>query len=210
MRIIPFPSRAGIVALPLWLEYPGQEPLESPYDATLQVLERSLGRWSGRVVLRECGVQDGPELRQVEAFLASMQGLVNTVKVPIMRPSAGSFSPFTHRTLSFQGVVSGSGLRTVNIQSDSAFGTERLVLGDYVSLGDRLYILTEDLGDVAGSAARLTVAPPVDVVPASGSSITWEDVTLLCRIIKMREGWSGAEFTPDFAGPWSLTLQEVV
>lgn len=190
-----FPSSARVGQVPLWIEYPGQRPLDSPYDGSYQVVFRSRGRFTGRLVILETGRGEESRRREIESFLASLEGMRHTSDFPIERDSGGT-------------VAGGMALRVTAVNGDfltvdNAGGTltGRLVRGDYVRMNDRLHIL---LSDQSAVEKRIEVHPPASV--AVGTEVIWESVTMRARMTKL----DSPGYDPDFAGPWSLLLVEDV
>ena len=207
MANIRFPD-VSIMDSRLWSVYPGQKPHLSPYTGGYQVARRSGGHWRGVLLFGFLGasLEDQEELRKIESFLARLEGMVNTTDAPIFRPSGGNMA--SGRVLTFFGGLSDSGGRVAKLVSKNNIGMERLKEGDYVRIGNRLHILGSPM---RGKKTRMEISvwPRMDPVPAIGTVVVWEDVTVRCRVANLSV-LGGAEVTPEWKGPWEMEWVEEV
>lgn len=183
----------------------------SPYTGGFEVVTRNYGRWMGVLIFGflDFSPEDQGVRRDIEAFVAELEGMVNTTDAPIHRPSGGSLG--SNRAITFSAMSPGGAERgELVFSSGSAMGAEALVRGDYIRMADRLYVLAADSVSLAGQAGGLMkVRPRVEVVPAVGTPIVWKDVTVRCRASSLKT-WENTEATPEFFGPWQMEWVEEV
>ena len=183
------------------LIFPGQVRLQSVYGTGSQVIDRAPGHWQGTVDIAQVSTRrgTGPAVdRDIRALIADLQGIANTVNIPIHAPSAGGVATGTVMTISGTPAITGG---RVEVDTNYSHATARLQKGDYVRIGLRLYILA---ANQRGSGV-LTLAPTA--LPATGATtVVWEDVTLHARVLGEIDEWRR---TPSFTGPWSFQYEEV-
>lgn len=215
MSNIVFPSDVEIIDSRLWTVYPGQEAHRSPYTGGHEVVTRSYGNWMGVLIFGflDYSAEDQVKRRDIEAFAAELEGMENTTDAPVDRPNGGGLGDGV--AISFGGLSNALPLGSeILFSSPSEIEAGRkLVRGDYVRIADRLHIVMAEsvvfISSPSGSAGLLKVRPRLEVVPAVGSAILWNDVTVRCRASSM-ETWRDTEATPEFYGPWQMEWIEVV
>ena len=196
--LIQFPSDALITRSDLGLRHTGQVALRSIYGAGTQVLGRGPGYWAGRLEIAPTDRFTDATRRAVEMFLSRLRGVLNTFEVPIHRPSSGTLAAGTALTVSVATMIA-SGALEITVMG----AARRLVVGDYVRIGGRLYQLATDM-----VASKFTVEPPA--MPPTGSAVLWENVTCRARLAESREGGLVSSWTPDFGGPWVIDWEEAI
>lgn len=203
MANLTLPDDVKIVISNLSLIHPGQVVHRSLYGAGSQVLARGPGYWSGRLRIGEMDNAEKDVRAGMESFLARLKGQENTFDVPIFRPTRGELAEGTTIEVSSSSINS-SGELVVTFSGDSADGD--LVLGDYVSIGNRLFQLIADtVYNSSGSTMKLS--PPHDGDWTSGVDILWEEVVCRGRLVNSSVP---NVHSPDFGGPWELEWEEAI
>ena len=201
MATLTWPATAKITYHSPRLVFPGQVRLQSLYGTGSQVIDRADGHWIGTVDIAQVSTRrgTGPAVaRDIRTLIAGLEGLANTVNIPLHDASAGGVATGTAMTITGTPAITGS---RVEVATNYAHATARLRKGDYVRIGNRLYILWAD----QGSTGTLTLAPTV--LPATGeTNVVWEDVTIHARVVGEIDEWRR---TPSFTGPWSFQYEEV-
>ena len=144
MATLTWPATARITYHSPRLVFPGQVRLQSVYGTGSQVIDRAPGHWQGTVDIAQVSTRrgTGPAVaRDIRALIADLQGISNTVNIPIHAPSAGGVAAGTVMTITGTPAITGG---RVEVDTNYSHATARLQKGDYVRIGLRLYILASN------------------------------------------------------------------
>lgn len=136
---------------------------ESELSNTVQVQSLGTGRWEGQLTFSNRG---GDEARQLKAFLANLEG------------SAGRFN-LLPPDLDQRGTMLGDGRVNGGSQSGKTISTngwtpnQSLLFsaGDYIQLGQYLYMITANTASNSGGAAVLPLNRPIVVPPTNAAVV---------------------------------------
>lgn len=200
MANITFPT-ASLGSVDISLEWPGQVILPALYTGERYVYTRGVGLWMGQITWPQMGrVDNASDIRDVEVFLAQLEGAANTFDVPI--PAEQNDRLATGFDLRATAVLrTGSTMRvTCNQQSG-------LNAGDYVTIDNYLFQLVSNL---SGGAMQVSPYRPIDVTVEDdagtviGAAINWSNPTLRARRTDAVAISSPKDV--DWAGPWTLQI----
>lgn len=135
------------------------------------------GKWHARV---ELAVQQGEEnFRAIRSFLVRCDGPVNTFQLPATVEPQNSNSGVTVAS------TAAVGASTMNLSGT----TTPLVVGQMVTVGDQLLLLTDDqLG------STITFEPPLRAQATAGASVETANPYAVVHLASSEIGWS--------IGPW--------
>ncbi|MCY4535169.1 MAG: hypothetical protein OXB91_07375 [Bryobacterales bacterium] len=167
---------------------------------TTQVIRRGFGRWQGVLTFGLMEIGEGEDIRDIEAWLAGLEGRINTFDAPIGIPNVGDIAGLDAgdmntppQALQLGGDITLSGGLAVIPVSGADAG---LLRGHVISVGGQLYKLQSDLG--SGTCTAL----PARVVGASGDPVEW-----LRPVQKARVGTRGVGYgrrSGGLVGPWTI------
>ena len=137
-------------------------------------------------------------LREVRAFITSLEAQANTFDAPILGHS-GELPDGTTLTLASAPSINGGLLRVVISGAPAGAG---LLRGDMVTIGQQLFELQSDMA--AGIANLL----PARIIGAMGDPVEWQHPTQKARLIEngvnvSRDGLPNGKLQ----GPWSLSWE---
>lgn len=194
MAEAPFPAVAGITALSIAPWHPGQITHTSPFSGTVQVLDRGAGTWRGTVDIAQ--TRDDAEGSVIETFLASLGGMRNWCRLPLVRHRPGFAIDRTATVTALVNQRDGVLAHRVTLDAGA------FQVGDWVvaqSTGARVFVVR------TASSRAVTLAPqiPLEV----------DDRLTIATHIRARaasERLRPSRRTPDGWGPWSWDWQEAL
>ncbi|CAA2107622.1 hypothetical protein [Variovorax paradoxus] len=176
-----------------------QRAFASPFGGSEQVIDMGNDRWLVSLSLPNRKFADAA---RVEAFIASLRGMTNTValfhwirKVP-------------------RGTMRGSPVVAVgaplfvgdpNIQVTTTAGAT-LLAGDMVGVGGQLFQVAKDVVANGSGAMNIDVVNRSRVAAASGSQVVWDKPTALFR----QSSQSAVQYIPGYATEVSIDFVEAV
>ncbi len=191
MAEIAFPtvSSSNII---IGLSWPSQVNHRSIYTGESQAITRGIGLWEGTITWspRSVAYQED-DIREIEAFLASLEGGANTFKVPLQRDQSSAFTSGTDLMVTAAERAGSSMILTFDAQTG-------LVQGNYINISDELFILNSSL---TGGTATVTPHRPL-TIPAAGLEVSWETPFLNARRTESDAIVSPRD--PEYAGPWTI------
>lgn len=175
---------------------PGQQHVEGLYSGFRHVVTRGPGYWEGTVTWSRKPPSKRSMARQIESFIISMSGLINTAKIPVTFGKSdsqlGRFSSSTVLTATPIGVSSDVAIFGFSQQTG-------LFAGDRITIDDRLYVLVTDL-----AAGRANLWPAI--IPSQAETAEWKNPYLIAT----RKDAGAIEFAKQGAwfGPWTMEFIE--
>lgn len=187
MAEITLPSQPYAQSVQWRLTMPSQMNV-SEWTGSRQVLPSGRGWW-------ECNYSLPPivgrkEFEPWQAFLAKTQGTANTFRV---RVDTKRQSPYFSYTV----LVNGGSQTGRTIDTDGwPAGTTILRAGQFVTIGDQLLQLTENVTSNGSGEATLTFEPPIRVSPADNAAVEWQEPYCLMYLTEQPfyTGEAGAVF----------------
>ena len=183
-------------------EYPNQAVVRAAYSGKQHVTNAG-GQpyWVGSITLRGCEDDEYDYISAVNAFLASLRGNVNTFRIPIY--ASGYYDR--------QGTLVGSTLRFASASSTErpdqmtiTGAAEGIATGDYLTINERLFIVTERL-----SGSVMSVSPFATLLTGSGTPvIEYQSPTIHVRPEGRLPDTTNAG--NGLMRPWKINFQEVV
>lgn len=189
MGEITFPT-TKMTVFELGLSSPNSIVHQSIYTKAEQVHYRGNMRWIGRIGWPRLNISDNEAaIEEIELFVLSAYGTVNTFKVPIPRNQLTRFAGTG--ALGFTSSTNTPQSSTITV---TAQGT--LQVGDYLNHEEGLHRIT------AKDGYDLTIVPSIAL---NAGSVIWRQPTLLARFLDTelrlpREG--------SWAGPWNFDIME--
>ena len=162
----------------------------SIYTAKEQIFSRGNLFFAGRIGWARRDLSRIEEISDIEAFLISCYGPVNTFKIPVPRDQSDRFET--------SGNIQISSVTTDGTFESEFKSTKGLLVGDWVNFGTRLH--------------KITYADDTDYKCVPGilndeTTLVWENVTLNARLSQDSVDLPRAGY---FAGPWQVEVQEVL
>ena len=150
MVAVVFPSSvARITSLTLQPMHSGDFRHNIPSTGASKIFRLGFGFWAGSITFGE--MDNWADGQKIEAFLASLDGGVNTVKIPLDRIKKNP--------------------RTAIVARNAMTSSD---VGQYFTNGDRLYIVTAVNGGVATLWPGTTIAASAAMTPATSIKIRQE------------------------------------
>lgn len=160
-----------------------------------QVISLGPDRWQGVTIIPTYGTGSAAKKKTVRAFLASLQGQLNTFDMPLYGRE-GDLPEGTDLVLAAPVAIT-SGFARIRVSGASS----GLVRGDMISIGSRAYVLETDMA--GGSMDCL----PARITGAAGNPVLWNPPFMRVRLTE--SGAQNSRETPSFSGPWYLEWESV-
>lgn len=186
-----------IMRVDLQLAHDSQLALQSAWTGSIQILERGYAHWTGSITIAPAEARTGSQSDDwlpIEAFLSSLNGVVNSFECPHWRPAADMPS---NSMVRFSSAVNGILKHQVNTDLDD------VSIGSMVRAGNRTYRIRAIDGDRTNRSRMITLDPqrPIAVDTVLTGTTT---------ILVVSDQTSGVNMSLDAmrAGPWSLSFRE--
>ncbi|WP_425154710.1 hypothetical protein [Candidatus Palauibacter sp.] len=184
---IAFPADPDVYVVDVTLAIePSGATVRSPFTGQASAVRFGPGVWTGTVTLAALSVEAA---REVEAWLAALDGGANVTPVPVHRPAADIPAGTTVDS------VAASDGRLVTTLSQEAMDARA---GEYVRIGTRLFVVA-----AVEDASNLILSPQWRA--DDGEMVT---PGLTVRAARRADGRDTSVRTPDFWGPWTLAWTE--
>lgn len=146
----------------------------SPYDNSEQIQRRPGERWVFKFSYDDL---EQDQAKDLQGFLVSLRGVAGKFY-------AKDFAFFQNRgTIAGSPKVDGSS-NTGGICNIKDCFPNQLILrrGDYVKIGTRLHMMTQDIRSGQDGKAQLVFQPRIIQTPSDNSPIIYNDFTVVCRL----------------------------
>lgn len=183
-----------------WLQSITQEHV-SPLTGAVQTQELPGAHWQARVEYLNVTESD---CRLLWAFIGVMRGRAGRVYVPNFgRPTPEGVGGGTV-------YVGGSGQvgATLHVAGCPLSTAGWLVPGDFVGVGGRMYLVTDDVDSDGTGSADIPLAPPIATAPTDLSTVVTDRPTVTMMFAGDRQGWT---YEPGLSGrhTFAFDLREV-
>lgn len=195
----------SLIALPSWFKPDGfalrlsttQRAHSSPFGGSEQVVDLLNDRWIASVSLPLRLHRDAAE---VEAFVASMRGMTNTVNLyHFVRKAPRGTMRGSPTVISLTG--QGSAYMVINATVGST-----LLAGDLISVGGLLLMVALDTGADPGGNMGVTLVNRLRKNIAAGTPVVWDRPTAPFRLMST----PAVQYVPGYSEGVSLDFAEVV
>lgn len=165
-----------------WRLVPNTAAFTSPLTGSTRTLGRGGDRWACTLVLKNLSATNRAVLR---AFLANLRGQTHRVIVPD--------HSYTRRgALTANFVVNGASQTGSSLICDGAATTitNAMMAGDWIRVGDYLYMVTADANTDGAGNITLSIVPPLRSSPADGAAVNITTPTCRMMLADNTAGWS--------------------
>lgn len=198
MSLIAFPTGLRPVSMTLVLQA-AQRVNAAPFGGSEQAVDLLNERWALSMTLP---ARTQAEAAAVEAWLASMRGMVNTVALwHFVRPVPRG----TMRGSPTLNGAHAAGAASIAITGGTANGT--LLAGDLLGLGGLLLMVAADVTLNGSGAGTVSIANRLRVAQSNGAAITYNKPTAPFRLASTGVGIS---YSPGLGEAVSLDLLEAI
>ena len=195
MANIPFPN-VSLERVNVSVNWPGQTVHRSLYTDDRQAITRGIGVWSGSITFPEFELNGhDQQIREIEAFFASLEGAVHTFDIPIPIGNQQQEALADGTALTATGTTRAGSLMQVTGLSEQA----GLLQGNYVTISNNLFIVTTSL-----RGGTMTLSPFRPIVISGSVDVEWRNPTLRARATTSDP--LGSPKNADFAGPWTIEI----
>ena len=148
---------------------------ESELSNTVQVQAIGNSRWEGQLTFTN---RSGDEAQSLKAFLAGLEG--PTGRFNLLPPDLNQ-----RGTMSGDGRVTGSNQtgKTLNTNGWTANQARLFAAGDYISVANRVYMITQDVASSATGTATLTLNRPLVNTPNNLDVIARVGPRVKCMLV---------------------------
>lgn len=177
MAVLDFPD-----VLPASCEFRLQhnsQSFESDLSGATQVVAMPGARWQASL---RFPVMQGIDARRLRAFLVGLEGRAGMFRMPVLEPNAG--------TAAGSPVVA-SVTSSVELETEGWTPNQQVALevGDYITIGNELKMVTQAAEADAFGRATLHIAPPMRRTPAVGTPVVVDKPFCIMRLADDRAAW---------------------
>ena len=174
MATVTFPSTPKPNGMAWRLVMPSQTNI-SEWTGRRQTIASGRGWWECQLSLPP--IVTSTRVNAWRAFIAKARGRANDFQIPV-DPTAQSASAATP-------LVNGASQTGRTLATDGwPVSTTVLVAGQFVTIGNQLLQLTENITSNASGVATLTFEPPIRVSPADNAAIEYKNPYCLMYLVE--------------------------